>query len=34
MTGEHHQFRHPEKIGLVTIPRPKKTARYASKRAS
>ncbi|WP_435621064.1 type II toxin-antitoxin system HicA family toxin [Anoxybacillus eryuanensis] len=23
-TGSHHQFRHPSKPGLVTIPHPKK----------
>jgi predicted RNA binding protein YcfA (HicA-like mRNA interferase family) len=23
-TGSHHQFKHPSKLGLVTIPHPKK----------
>ncbi|SSW74831.1 YcfA-like protein [Klebsiella pneumoniae] len=24
MKGSHHQFRHPEQKGLVTVPHPKK----------
>jgi predicted RNA binding protein YcfA (HicA-like mRNA interferase family) len=24
VTGSHHHFKHPEKIGVVTIPHPKK----------
>lgn len=24
VTGSHHHFKHPSKVGLVTIPHPKK----------
>jgi predicted RNA binding protein YcfA (HicA-like mRNA interferase family) len=27
VVGSHHQFKHPTKLGKVTVPHPKKTCR-------
>ena len=31
--GSHHHFKHPERIGKVTVPHPKKDLPYGTERA-